>query len=92
MGYELEIENDERRGNPSARMRYQWQTYSLDGETPYESEWAQTKEEAIRQSAKHLIWAFNKWGKDDMIIKIFNNMNHKKEPIVLTLADARKVI
>lgn len=81
-----------KKGNPIASMRFQWQTYTKDTDEPMESEWEQFKKDAIRQGAKYLIRCFNKWGKDDMVVKVFNCMNWKQEPTVITLQDAYKII
>ena len=81
---------DFKRGNPIAQNRFRWQTYSKDGIEPYESEWTQLKSNAIKQAEKWLIRSFEKCGKDDMIVKVFNEMNHQQAPTVITLQDAYK--
>lgn len=83
---------ESKKGNPIAQMRFRWQTYTKDTDEPMESEWAQFKNDAIRQGAKCLIRCFNKWGKDDMNVKVFNEMNYKSKPTVITLQDAYKII
>lgn len=81
-----------KRGNPIAQNRFRWQTYSIDGNDPYESEWTQLKSDAVKQAARWLIRSFEKWGKDDMIVKVFNEMNSRQAPTVITLEDAYKMI
>jgi hypothetical protein len=81
-----------RKGNPIASMRFRWQTYSKDTDVPYESEWSQLKNDAIRQGARYLISQFEKFGKDDLVVKVFNEMNYKQKPTVITLEDARQII
>lgn len=92
--YNTKIDEDApKKGNPIASMRFRWQTYTNDAEDyPLESEWAQTKYEAIRLSARYLIREFEKFKKDDMVVKIFNEMNYKQKPTVITLTDAYKIV
>ncbi len=89
--YQLETEQV-KKGNPIATMRFRWQTYTKDTDEPMDSEWEQFKNVAIRQAAKYLIRCFNKWGKDDMNVKVFNEMNYKSKPTVITLQDAYKIV
>jgi hypothetical protein len=79
------------KGNPIASMRFRWQTYSKDTDEPLESEWAQFKSDAIKCASRYLIRQFNKFQKDDMIVKVFNEMNYKQKPTIITLADAYKI-
>lgn len=81
-----------KKGNPIATMRFRWQTFTKDTDEPMESEWEQFKADAIRLAARDLIRNFNKWGKDDMVVKVFNEMNYKSKPTVITLQDAYKII
>lgn len=81
-----------KKGNPVASMRFRWQTYGKHNDEPYESEWEQFKADAIRLGARYLIKCFDKWGKDDMVVKVFNEMNYKSKPTVITLQDAYKII
>lgn len=81
-----------KKGNPVASMRFRWQTFTKDTDEPMESEWEQLKTDAIRLGARDLIRNFNKWGKDDMVVKVFNEMNYKQKPTVITLQDAYKII
>lgn len=89
--YQLEKE-ETRKGNPIASNRFRWQTYTKDTDEPMESEWEQFKWDAIRHAAKYLIRQFNKFGKDDMNVKVFNEMNYKSKPTVITLQDAYKIV
>jgi hypothetical protein len=89
--YQLETEQV-KKGNPIATMRFRWQTYAKEPDEPMESEWEQFKNVAIRQGAKYLVRCFNKFGKDDMNVKVFNEMNYKSKPTVITLQDAYKII
>lgn len=92
MTTDYEIETEEiKRGNPIARMRFRWQTYTKDTDEPMESEWEQLKNDAVKHAANYLIRQFNKFGKDDMIVKVFNEMNYKQKPTVITLQDAYKI-
>lgn len=86
------IEYETKRGNPIASNRFRWQTYTKDTDEPMESEWAQFKNDAIRLAAKYLVKQFDKFGKDDMVVKIFNEMMYKQPPMVITLDDARRII
>lgn len=88
--YELETE-DIRRGNPIASNRFRWQTYTIDTDEPMESEWDATKQDAINHAAKYLIKQFNKFKKDDMVVKVFNEMNYKAKPTIITLQDAYRL-
>lgn len=72
------------KGNPIASMRFRWQTYTKDTDEPLESEWEQFKSAAIKQ--------FDKFKKDDIIVKVFNEMNYTKKPVVITLQDAYNLI
>lgn len=92
MGY-YQIEPEKvKNGNPIARNRFRWQTYTKETDEPMESEWEQFKNVAIQQAAKYLIRNFNKWGIDDINVKVFNEMNHMSRPTVITLQDALKII
>jgi hypothetical protein len=81
-----------KKGNPIATMRFRWQTFTKDTDEPMESEWEQFKADAIKLAARDLVRNFNKWGKDDMVVKIFNEMNYKSKPTVITLQDAYKIL
>ncbi len=80
------------KGNPIASMRFRWQTWSKHTDEPYESEWSQLKSDAIKQAARHLVYQYKKFGVDDMVVKIFNEMNYKQSPTVITLDDAYKIL
>ncbi len=86
------MDKDIKQGNPIASMRFRWQTWTKDTDEPMESEWEQFKNVAIRVGARYLIGQFHKWGKDDMVVKVFNEMNYKAKPTVITLQDAYKII
>lgn len=81
-----------RRGHPTAQMRFRYQTYLIEGDYPLESEWTQFKSDAIRFAAKDLIREFNKTGTDTIITKVYNEMNRKQPPIVITLEMANNLI
>jgi hypothetical protein len=83
-------EDKPKKGNPLAQNRFRWQTWSKDTDEPLESEWSQTKAEAVRLSSRYLIRQFEKFGKDDMVVKIFNEMNYKSKPTIITLEEAYK--
>jgi hypothetical protein len=85
-----EPEDKPKRGNPIAQFRYRWQTYNEKDE-PMESEWSQIKSDAIKCAARDLIREHKKFGVTDMTVKIFNEMNYKEAPIVMTLEDAYKI-
>lgn len=90
---EFEIEEDKpRKGNPIASMRYRWQTYTKDTDLPCESEWEQLKQDAIYQGAKCLVKQNTKFGTDDLVVKVFNCMNHKEKPVVITLEFAKQIL
>lgn len=76
------------KGNPIASMRYRYQTYTKDTDEPLESEWEQIKKDAIKHGANVLISEYRKFGKDDMVVKVFNEMNHNEPPVVITLDEA----
>ncbi|MGI8600287.1 MAG: hypothetical protein ACR2KB_13630, partial [Chitinophagaceae bacterium] len=81
-----------KKGNPIATMRFRWQTYTKDTDEPLESDWSKLKYDAIRCAAKYLIRQFNKFKKDDMVVKVFNEMNYKEKPTVITLQNAYKIV
>ena len=76
--------------NPAAEFRFRFQTYTKDDDIPCESEWFQLKADAIRCGKRELVRQFTKFGKDDLIVKVFNEMNSKQQPIIITLEDALK--
>lgn len=78
-------------GNPIASMRFRWQTYNAVDE-PMESEWSQHKEDAIKCAARCLVREFEKFGVTDMVVKVFNEMNYKQQPVIITLDEAKKII
>lgn len=78
------------KGNPIAQNRFRYQTWSKDTDEPYESEWTETKDEAIKAAHRVLLREFTKFGVTDMVVKVFNEMNYKQKPIVITLEDAQK--
>lgn len=90
--WDYDNEDEPKKGNPIAKNRYRWQTWTKDTDEPMESEWEQFKDVAIRVAARYLIRQFNKFGKDDMNVKVFNEMNYKQEPTVITLQDAYKIV
>lgn len=90
MDYELQKE-ETKKGNPIASNRFRWQTYTKATDDACESEWASTKDEAVRLAARDLIRQFEKFKKDDLIVKIFNEMNYKSKPTIITLDDAYKI-
>lgn len=83
---------DIKKGNPIASNRFRWQTYIKVTDEPMESEWDATKEDAKIHAAKYLIKQFDKFKVDDMVVKIFNEMNYKEKPIIITLEDAYEII
>lgn len=88
----MHMETDEKRkGNPIATCRFRWQTYTKVEDYPLESEWEQFKSIAIMVAARYLIRQFNKFKKDDMIVKVFNEMNYKAKPTIITLDDAYRL-
>lgn len=89
MNYESE---EKRKGNPIAANRFRWQTWTKDTDEPMESEWAQDKSEAIKQAARYLVREIKRFGKDDMVVKVFNEMNYKRPPTIITLEQAYKII
>lgn len=91
--WSLEPDKEEtKKGNPIAQNRFRWQTWTKDTDEPMESEWAQSKSEAVRLAEKYLIKQFEKFGKDDMIVKVFNEMNYKQKPTIITLESALQTI
>lgn len=88
--YEIE-ESETRKGNPIAQNRYRYQTYTKDTDEPLQSEWAQFKNDAIKWGALELIRDFEKTGTDNIIVKVFNDMNRKAKPVVITLEEALKI-
>jgi hypothetical protein len=80
------------KGNPIASNRFRWQTYTKDTDEPMDSEWSQFKGEAIKQGARYLVKQFAKFGKDDMVVKVFNEMNYKSKPTVIILDEAYKIL
>lgn len=88
---EEQTEEKYKKGNPIAQNRFRFQTWTKDTDEPLESEWAQLKKDAIRLAACLLVREFEKFGKDDMVVKIFNEMNYKQKPTVITLEEARKI-
>ena len=77
-----------KKGNPIASMRFRWQTYTKDTDEPLESEWARTERDAIISAQSYLIRQYKKFGKDELVVKVFNEMNYKKPPFIITLQDA----
>lgn len=73
-------------------MRFRWQIFSKDGENGYESEWEQFKAVAIKLAARDLVRNFERSSVDNIIAKVFNEMNSKQPPVVITLDDARKIL
>lgn len=88
--YELETEEETKKGNPIARMRFRYQSYTKDTDEPCQSEWCQLKSDAIKYACMELVRDFKKFGKDEIVMKVFNEMNHKQPPIVITLEYALK--
>lgn len=84
----FETTEDIKKGNPVAQNRYRWQTWGKYTDEPYESDWCQFKKDAIRCAEKYLIRQFNKFQKDDIVVKIFNEMNYRELPMIITLEDA----
>lgn len=80
------------KGNPIASMRFRWQTYTKDTDEPMESEWEQLKSDAVKHGKNYLKWHYKKFGSDDMVVKVFNEMNRNQMPIVITLKDALVVL
>lgn len=80
-----------KQGNPIAGMRFRWQTYDANDQ-PMSSEWSQLKADAIRCAARCLVREFEKFGVTDMTVKVFNEMNYKQAPVIITLEDARKIL
>lgn len=81
-----------RKGNPIASCRFRWQTFDKVHDYPFESEWDSTRADAIRNAAKYLIKEFNRFGKDDIVVKIFNEMNTGQKPTIITLEQSYKII
>jgi hypothetical protein len=81
-----------KKGNPIASMRFRWQIYLKDTDESYDSEWSQLKSDAIKCAARYLIRNYDKFGKDDIVVKVFNEMNYKQTPTIITLDDARKLL
>lgn len=79
-----------RKGNPIASMRWRYQSYTKDTDEPCESEWAPTKANAIELAKWNLLREFKKFGKDDIVMKVYNEMNHKQPMIVITLDEVLK--
>jgi uncharacterized protein involved in tellurium resistance len=76
------------RGNPMVGMRFRWQTWTVKDDSPLESEWSQTKSIAIYEAEKHLLFIYNQFGENDVVVKIFNEMNHNQPPVIVTLEQA----
>lgn len=77
-----------RKGNPIAEFRFRHQTYIKSTDEPLESEWCQLKEDAIKDAKRRLIHQYKRFGETDMIVKVFNEMNYKQAPVVITLEEA----
>lgn len=77
-----------RKGNPIAEFRFRYQTYTKSTDEPLESEWCQLKNDAVKDAKRTLVRQYKKFGVTDMVVKIFNEMNRKQEPIVITLEEA----
>lgn len=90
--WQNETQEETRKGNPIARFRFRYQTFTIPEDYPLESEWEQFKDVAIRCAAKTLIHNFKKFGRDDLVCKVFDEMNHKKAPYVITLQKAYKLL
>lgn len=89
---QVNVAQRNKRGNPIAEMRFRWQTWTKDTDEPLESEWSQLKKDAMWHAAKYLVRQFEKFQKDDMVVKVFNEMNHKQKPTIITLDDARRIL
>ena len=83
---------EKRKGNPIASARFRWQVYMKDEDYPMESEWEQFENVAIKVGARYLIRNFEKFKKDDIVVKVFNEMNWQRSPKIITLQDAYKII
>lgn len=88
----VETEDEVKKGNPIASMRFRYQSYTKDTDEPCQSEWCQLKSDAIKYACQDLVRDFKKFGKDDIVMKVFNEMNYKQPPIVITLEYALKFV
>lgn len=77
------MENN-KKGNPIASMRFRAQSWTIDDDMPYESEWFQLMDDAIKYAKRVLKDDFHKAGNKNLIvIKIFNEMNYKQPPVII---------
>lgn len=77
------------KGNPMSEMRFRRSIFINGSDDSLDSEWEATRDDAIKHGAKSLIRKFEKFGETNLIVKIFNEMNHKQKPIVITFRDAK---
>lgn len=89
--YRVITDDSVRKGNPIASCRFRFQMFDKE-DYPLESEWTQFKSDAIKCAARWLIKDAEKWGNTGEVIKVFNEMNWKLKPTVITLYDAYKII
>jgi len=80
------------KGNPLAQNRFQWKLYTVDTDEPIDGYWEQLKKDAIYTGCQNLVREFNKFGTTNLVVKVWNCMNTKQPPMVITLDEAKVIL